>query len=280
MLNWRPFIKRGILFILFCWWYSCWLYKLSSQQTSSWSDGQLVKHQRTFFNICLYQRLHKFTSDQLFCTRDGPLEKWWAGRVIQKIHAKESDWKKIMQTRSDEKADNCNAAKNFWAATLYSSVLSPSGIPIHLIISTIRTMDTILFPGWYILCATTWIKIPASWKSPTPHHNQQMEFMSCGTSGFSLYPFWNLQNPLWSTHISPELIELQTWQNFWHTAFKVKISTQNEEKCCFILHKKRKTYIIRLACKWALCGEWKTLFSGYSRIYVVKVRQNNTNTWR
>lgn len=127
-------------------------------QTSSWSDGQLVKHQRTFFNICLYQRLHKFTSDQLFCyfcTRDRPLEKWWAGRVIQKIHAKEGNWKKIMQTRSDEKTDNCNAAENFWAATLYSSVLSPSGIPIHLIISTIRTMDTILFPGRYILCAAT-----------------------------------------------------------------------------------------------------------------------------
>lgn len=58
-----------------------------------------------------------------------------------------------MQTRGDEKANNCTATENFWAVTLYSSVLSPSGFPIHLIISTIRKMDTILFPGRYILCA-------------------------------------------------------------------------------------------------------------------------------
>ena len=204
--------------------------------------------------------------------RDGPLDKWWAGRVIQKIHAREGHWKKIMLTRSDEKADNCIATENFWAATLYSSVLSPIGIPFTWLSLQLGKWTPIYFQA-DIFCVQqpqlpTWIKTPASWKVPHPITTSKWNFCLVVLLAFSLYPFWNLQNPLWSTHISSELIELQTRQNFWHTAWKVKISTQHEEEVLsFILHKKRSAYITGLACRWALL--WgKPLFAGYSRIYI------------
>ena len=135
--------EKGLLTLLVMIFYLNWLYKHSSQTNLFsiwWSTGKTSKG--LSFNICLYLRLHKFTSDQLFCyfcTRDGPLDKRWAGRVIQKIHAR------------DEKADNWIATKNFWAATLYSSVLSPSGIPFTWLSLQLGKWTPISFQA-YIFC--------------------------------------------------------------------------------------------------------------------------------
>ena len=85
--------------------------------------------------------------------RNGPFRKVMVGgENTKKIHVREGDRKKrTVQRRSEKKkipaAENCIAAENFRTATLYSSRLGPCGIPIPLIISTIRKRDIFLFSG-------------------------------------------------------------------------------------------------------------------------------------